>query len=360
MGIISLFKKRLKPKSSLEDLIQREIDFVKQRKSQKIGLKSSLMEFAALNKGLKVTRLNRRVIIVESDSGKQIGFTHMNGLSSSILGKRICDRKHDTRNILKKNKISVVKSQIFNSENFKEALEFVNKIGFPIVVKPTTLSRGRGITTNIQSVEEFRLAWNKGINAYKKNRKTKELIIEKHFQGEDYRFFVVGNKVISVTHRKRANITGDGKSNILELIRIKNNIRKKNQYLANHLIPENIVDLDILTKNNLDLDYIPNKGESITLRSQSNLSAGGDSIDVTDIVHPDFFDIAVQSVKVIPGVEYAGVDIIAQNISNKPNSNNHIVGEVEFSPAPIAHFPLVGKRRDMAGAILEHYLRKEF
>ena len=55
-------------------------------------------------------------------------------------------------------------------------------------------------------------------------------------------------------------------------------------------------------------------------------------------------------------VEYAGVDLLTPDITAPPTATNYIVGEVEYSPAMMAHFPLIGTPRDMAGAVLQYYL----
>jgi len=348
------FSKKHKTQKSDKSLIE----FIEDSKKKKVGLKSALIEYEAIKRGLAVQRLSNRIILINSKSGSSLAFVHMNGNSSSRIGNILCDRKQDSRIILKRNNISVVESKVFQFKEFKKGTNFAEKIGFPVVVKPTTLSRGKGITTNIQNSDELKLAWEKGAAAYSKNKRIKSLMIEKHFVGDDYRFFVVDGKLVSASLRKRANVVGDGKSTILDLIKIKNVERKKNPYLASFLIPEDIKELDVLRHQNLSLDLIPEKGKEIILRSQSNLSAGGDSIDVTDSIHPGFKKIAIKSVQVIPGIDYAGVDFITRDITKKPTESNYIVGEIEFSPAPFTHFPFKGKPRNMAGAIIDYYLKK--
>ena len=334
------------------------VEFIEESKKRKVGLKSALIEYEAMKRGLSVQRLSNRITLINSKSGSSLAFVHMNGISSSRIGNILCDRKQDSRIILKRNNISVVESKVFQLKEFKNAANFAKKIGFPIVVKPTTLSRGRGITTNIQNPDELKLAWEKGAAAYPKNKKIKNLMIEKHVVGDDYRFFVVDGKLVSASLRKRANVVGDGISTISDLIAMKNRERKKNPYLSSFLIPEDVNELDMLRHQNLNLDSIPEKGKEIILRSQSNLSAGGDSIDVTDSIHPGFKKIAIKSVQVIPGIDYAGVDFITRDITKKPTESNYIVGEIEFSPAPFTHFPFKGKSRNMAGAIIDYYLKK--
>lgn len=85
---------------------------------------------------------------------------------------------------------------------------------------------------------------------------------------------------------------------------------------------------------------------------------GGDSIDVSDTCHPGFKDLAVRAVGSIPGLEYAGVDLLTRDITSEPRPGNYIVSEVEFFPGPVAHFPVVGIPRDMASAVLDYYLSR--
>ena len=62
----------------------------------------------------------------------------------------------------------------------------------------------------------------------------------------------------------------------------------------------------MLVRQNYKLDDILEKGQELILRSPSNISAGGDSIDVTDEIHKEFKEIAISAVKAIPGIPYAG------------------------------------------------------
>jgi len=359
MGIFSFFKKKKNSEIINDNSISSRAEFVREMKTKGVGLKSALMEHAALSKDLKVKRLSRRLILIEKKNGSFLAFTHMNGINSSRIGMNLCDRKHDSRYILDKSGLKVVESKLFSYNSFKNAIKYANKIGYPVVVKPTSLSRGRGVTAKIQNDEEFKRAWDNAFIAYKSNRKIRNVIVERYINGEDYRVFVIGDKVVSVTQRKRANIVGDGTSTVLELIRKKNEERSKNPYLCNYLISEDSHQLDYLTKQNYQLDFIPKSRQEVVLRSQSNISAGRDSIDLTDSIHKEFRDIAIKAVQSIPGINYAGVDFIAQDITVKPSRTLYVVSEIEFSPAPLAQFPYKGKSRDIAGEILNYYLNQK-
>lgn len=361
MSIFSLFKKNKNSNYHLinDDSSSPRAKFVRERSKEGIGLKSALIEYAAIDKGLKVKRLSRRMLLVQDKEGNNLAFNNMNGIHSSRIGMNICDRKHDTRYILKQSGLKVVESERFSYKELSRAIEYAEQLGFPVVVKPTSLSRGRGVTANIKNVEQFKKAWNNAFAAYRSNKENRSVIVERHVNGEDFRVFVVDDKVISVTQRKRANVVGDGKSTILELIKEKNRERSKNPYLCNHLISEDASELDYLEEQSYTLDYIPKDGEEIVLRKQSNISVGGDSVDFTDKIHPEFRDIAIQSIKAIPGIKYAGVDFIAEDITKKPTKTEYVVSEIEFSPAPLAQFPYRGKSHDIAGALLDYYLNSK-
>ncbi|MCG7333032.1 hypothetical protein [Salinicoccus roseus] len=357
--ITSLKSRRRKVKSSNTDsLIKTEALFVEEKKKEKIGVKSSLIEYAALQKGMETKRINSRTILINLNNKRKLSFHNMNGIDSSRVGISLCNNKDEILKLMREFDLPVTKAKKFDINSYDKAIHFVEEIEFPVVVKPVYLSRSRGITTNIQSFDALEKAWNKAIKAYVSKSRTRSILIEKHMDGEDYRFFVVGRKVVSVTHRKRANVVGDGFSNIKELVRKKNIMRSENPYMSKYLISENESDLDGLREKGLDFESIPLNGEEVKLYSSSNPAAGRDSVDVTHSVHPGYKSEAIKALEAVPGMEYAGIDIISKDITSKPTIHNHVIGEIESSPAPLTHFPIEGVRRDMAGAIIEHYLQK--
>lgn len=329
-------------------------DFVLDRASKRIGIKSALMEYAALERELRITRYSRRVIAVASE-GIQLAFTNMNGLRSSQVGRFFCDQKEQARSRLADAGHSVTPSELFSHREQDKAWAYATSLNSPVVVKPTSAARGRGITTKISNREQFDAAWRRAFSAYR-NPSGRQVLVEKQVAGEDFRFYVIGRQAVFCTHRKRANVTGDGESTLAVLIERKNAVRFQNPYLGGYLIPTDPAELDRLPLHGWDLNHVLADGEEAELRGASNLSAGGDSIDYTETMHPGFRELVIRAVEAIPGMEYAGVDIIAPSITVEPSPDNHVIGEVEYSPAPITHFPAEGPTHDMAGALLDYYL----
>src|SRR5699024_6347199 len=264
----------------------------------------------------------------------------MNGPTSSTAIKDICDYKDLSREFISRANLQVPKSKTVRVSDDQALIEFCNTAGYPVVLKPINMARGSGVITNIKNESELLKAQRQLINII--NSKYKDILIETQFDGNDYRAVVVDNKIVSVYKRKRANVTGDGFSTIEKLINKKNTIRKQNIYLKDKLIPLDINKLDKLKEQGYSLNTIPAKNELVILRSQSNISGGGDNIDATDKCHPKFIEIILKTAKSVPGISYCGIDIITKDISKQPTTNNYIVTEIEFSPGPGAMFPING------------------
>lgn len=332
-------------------------DFVFESRERDVGLKSAVLEYAALARDLPVERFDAFMVVVKSPKAGPLVFRNMNGPLSSVAGKTVCDRKQYARSLIGDAGLSVVPSRLFPRGKRQAAWRYAQSIGLPAVLKPPGMSRSRGITVGIETWEEFAEAWRRVMREYRRPDNA-EFLVEKHIQGEDYRVFVVGGRVFSATHRKRASVIGDGSSTVQQLIDSKNTVRANHPSLLDYLIPVEPAELDALEASGRTMESVPATGEEVVLRSISNLAAGGDSIDVTDQLHPDLRQVAQNAVAAIPGVEYAGVDIIASSIKGPASAGNHVVSEVEFSPAPITNFPVQGAPRDMAGAVLDFYLKR--
>jgi len=223
-----------------------------------------------------------------------------------------------------------------------------------VVVKPNSASRGRAVTTGIYDVDAFRQAWAKAVSVIER-RPGGCVVVERHVLGDDYRCFVLDGRLVSATRRLRAHVVGNGRNDVAALIAAKNQLRERNPYLHRYPIPDDLALLDALHEAGLDLDHVPLAGAHVTLRSTSNLATGGDSVDVTDVIHASFREVAIRALQAIPGMRYGGVDLLAQDITAPARPDNHVVSEVEYSPGPGPFFPVQGIPRDIAGAVLDSY-----
>jgi len=260
---------------------------------------------------------------------------------------RVCQSKEKTKEIIKSKGLSIPKGTNFQASD-SNIIKYAEEIGYPVVIKPLNGSMGKGVYTNLRNGIELESAAKDYQERFQYNR----LIVEKYYPGNEYRVYVVGDKVIAATKRVPANIIGDGLSNVQELINQKNIKRKENPYLAPKPIKVDYEVLNSLKKIGYTLESVPRNQEWIQLRSKSNLSSGGDPIDATDSLSDEIKDLAVNTLKAIPEIPHAGVDIIVAPENNKQG----VVLEVNATAEIAFHmFPLVGKARDIPKALIDYY-----
>lgn len=263
----------------------------------------------------------------------------------------IGSEKDDTKEILLQKGVPVPLGKGFGEDaSDEEIIAYSKELDFPLVLKPTNASLGNGVVTNIRDDQEFL----KAVNYVRHDLGYGEVVVEQHVQGEEYRIYVVEDKVIAAYNRVPANIIGDGVHTIEELIGLKNEERKKNARLNSCLIEMDIEILEFIQEAGYSLESVPKKGEKIFLRQKTNVSSGGDPIDVTDTMPEEYKKVAIDAIKAVPGLHHAGVDIIV----NKNRKQNVPAVVIELNPtAQIggALFPLKGKARDIPKAIIDYY-----
>src|SRR5699024_6537913 len=157
--------------------------------------------------------------------------------------------------------------------------------------------------------------------------------------GEEFRIYVIEDKVLGAMNRRPANITGDGIQTVRQLIHEKNEMRKLNPHLTSRLIK---IDREIevlLEEKEYDLNWIPKYGEVVYVREKSNLSTGGEAVDVTDALTDELKEIAINAGKAIPGLKHYGVDMIVSD-----DRKEGVILEVNTRPGLGGHlFPGEGK-----------------
>ena len=187
------------------------------------------------------------------------------------------------------------------------------------------------------------------------------ILVEEFLSGTEYRFFVLHNRVLAVMLRVPANVTGDGKQTIKELVTEKNQdpLRGTDHRTPLELIQLGELEILMLKGQGYQLDSVPNDGEIVYLRENSNVSTGGDSIDVTDKITDDYKKIAVDAVAAL-GANISGIDLIIEDL-DVPAATEGAYGIIEanFNPSMYMHiYPYKGESRRVTMNIL-HYLFPE-
>ena len=246
--------------------------------------------------------------------------------------------------ILEKNKISVPIGEKFLPNEWKLSIIYAKKIGFPVVIKPVFGSHGDNIYMDIENENELKDIVQ---NIYVKKLKT-SFIIEKQFEGKEYRVFLTKEGNYAVLHREPAHVIGDGEHTILKLIEIENEKRKKR---INCLCPiaTDEITKSYMKKNNISMEYKPAKNEKVYLRHNSNVAKGGLCIDYTDKIHKSVLENCKKILETFSGLSYVGIDYMSKNIEKNQTPDMYNIVEVNTVPGIHMHMkPSEGKPRNVA------------
>ncbi|MBC5635696.1 acylphosphatase [Ornithinibacillus sp. BX22] len=260
--------------------------------------------------------------------------------------------KEKTKHYLKKAGVPTPEGKRFSSEDTNETIiSFANSLGYPIVIKPTDGSFGRGVVANITSSGELEYS----LDYVRNELNYKDIIVEKFIDGSDYRIYVVDDRVVGAIIRIPPNIIGDGINTIKSLIELKNEERSLNPRLASCLIEINQELLEVIGRKGYTVDSILDKDEQLFLSTKSNISLGGDPIDVLDELPEHVKQTAINALKAVPGLVHGAVDLIYDS-NNNTNNNSSIV--IELNPTAQLGgilYPIKGKSRDVPAAIIDYY-----
>ena len=266
---------------------------------------------------------------------------------TSNIGVDLACDKEETKDLLEQAEVPTPKGDIIRTERGLE--EAVDYVGFPLVIKPVNGNHGRGITTNINSLDE-------ALIAFKEAKEVSRLVIvEKFITGEDHRLLVIDNKLVAAAKRTAAHVIGDGKSTIEELVAEVNKDERRG-YGHEKVLTEidiNSLTIELLKEKNMTPKSVPSKGEMVKLKSTANLSTGGTAEDITELVHPYNIFMAERISKII-GLDICGIDIMAHDLTKPLNESGGAVLEVNAGPGFRMHLqPTSGLPRNVGGHVVD-------
>ncbi len=317
------------------------------REEVRLGPSTSSLVDEAVSRDIPWIRLGTNSLIQLGYGVNQARFQATITDKTSNIAVDIACNKELTKKMLYNAAIPVAKGDIvIDEEDLKRCID---RIGFPIVLKPLDGNHGKGASINVKNMEDA-LA---GLEFAKKY--SRKVIVERFITGYDFRVLVIDNKVVAAAQRVPANVKGDGKHTVQELID-KENLDPRRGYGHENVLTEITVDrdtTDLLDKMGYTLDTIPKKGEIVYLKSTANLSTGGTSIDVTDMMHPENIFLSERISRVI-GLDVCGIDIMAENLTQPLKENGGVILEVNAAPGFRMHLaPAEGLPRNVAAPVID-------
>src|SRR5690625_4080602 len=187
----------------------------------------TLTWYRAESKSCKLDRLNSSTngkFIRLRDNQKKDYFLRSRGDLIANKTVRLVQNKEETKMVLLKKGVPVPRGKNFHIKEADKEIQLISEqIGFPQVIKPRNGSMGKAVYTNLNNFNEVKVA----LEDLRGKYRFQEYIIEKYHPGKEYRIYVVGDKVVAATNRIPANVIGDGKRSIKDLIVLKNKERDR-------------------------------------------------------------------------------------------------------------------------------------
>ena len=318
-------------------------------------LSTQALLFDAIQKGLKIEILDERDQFISLQFGDHLEYVKNGNMTShdSYISPLIMENKVVTKKVLAKAGFNVPQSIEFT--DVKSAVEnfplFENRA---VVIKPKSTNFGLGISIFQQGVTD-RDDFAKAVEiAF---REDKEIMVEDYLLGTEYRFFVLGDQTLAVLLRVPANVIGDGVHTVAELVAAKNDHSLRGDGSRTPLKKIALGDIEQLQlkEQGLTVNSIPAKDQLVQLRANSNISTGGDSIDMTDEMHASYKEIAVGISKAM-GAAVCGVDLIIPDLKQpaEPSLRSWGVIEANFNPMMMMHiFPFSGQSRRLTMNVIK-------
>ena len=306
----------------------------------------------AIKSGLKVSIIDENDQFIRLENKEHVEYVKNGNMTSkdSYISPLIMENKVVTKKVLAEKGFRVPKG--YEVSSIEEALQKFNYIkNKPIVIKPKSTNFGLGITifkNGTSSLENYTKAIEFAL------KEDKDILIEEFIEGTEYRFFVIEGKTEAVLLRVPANVTGDGKHTIRELVEMKNANPLRGDAKKTPLKKIELGEIEQLqlSEQGLNFESILAENEVAYLRENSNISTGGDSIDMTDEVHESYKKLAVEIAEAMMA-KVCGVDLIIPNIKDECSKDNYGVIEANFNPMMMMHiYPHAGESRRLSLNVL--------
>lgn len=317
------------------------------RERDRLGPSTGSIVDEAVARDIPWIRLGTNSLVQLGYGVNQMRFQATITCKTSSIAVDIACNKEQTKRMLDLASIPVANGGICVDEEDLKAT--IKKIGYPIVIKPLDGNHGKGASINV-------VTWEDAVSGLAYAQKySRRVIVEKFITGFDFRVLVIDNKLVAAAKREPAHVVGNGKDTIQQLIEETNKDPRRG-YGHENVLTQIDVDrdtLDLLEKLNYTVDSVPKNGEIVYLKSTANLSTGGTSIDVTDMMHPENIFLCERISRVI-GLDICGVDIMAENLTQPLKDNGGCILEVNAAPGFRMHLaPSEGLPRNVAAPVID-------
>ena len=311
-----------------------------------LGPSTACIVNAATARRIPSLRLNDGNLVQLGHGKKQRRIWTAETDETSAIAESVSSDKDLTKMLLHAVGVPVPEGVVVSSP--EEAWEAAEDIGLPVVVKPTDGNHGRGISIELTTQAEIEAAYPFAL------RHGSGVMVEKFIPGNEHRLLVVAGKVVAASRGESAWVTGNGVDTVYDLVEAQiNSDPRRGSTEESPLNEVGIVNSPSirqdLSRQGLEPDSIPVDGRRVLIQRNGNVA-----FECTDVVHPDVAAAVGLAARVV-GLDIAGIDVVAQDISRPLSEQGGAVVEVNAGPGLLMHLkPASGTPQPVGEAITRH------
>lgn len=233
----------------------------------------------------------------------------------------------------------------------EDAVQAAAALGGSVVVKAVDADCGSGMTIRPSSPEAISAAFHKA----KAASTSGTVLLERYLPGTWHRLLYIDQRLVAALRRTPASVVGDGEHTIRELVELANRNARRgpDDRWPLRFLSLDETELEVLAESGVTPDTVVPCGERIDLRITASAAAGAESFDVTDDVHPETRELALDAVRLL-GLDIAGLDLVATDIRRPLREQQGGFLEINEQPAIFIHAaPLCSPPRPVGEAIIE-------
>lgn len=297
---------------------------------------------AARERGIPTRRLDDGSLVLLGHGAKQHRIRMAVTDRTGAIPQDIAQDKDLTKQLLRDIGVPVPAGRIV--ESAVDAWRAACEIGGPVVVKPRNANHGRGVTINLSTREQIEKAFAVAVP------EGDGVLVEEFAVGAEHRVLVIDGRMVAASRAEPEQVVGDGVRTVAQLIDELNADPRRGEDWASPLC---IVELDpparlLLEQQGYKPESIPARGATVLIHYNGEFLT-----DVTDQVHPSLAAACVLAARVV-GLNIAGIDVIARDISLPPDEQGARIIEVNSGPGMRMHFdPQFGKPRPVGQFIID-------
>lgn len=309
-----------------------------------LGPSTACIVEAATERGIPSIRLSEGNLVQLGYGARQHRIWTAETDQTSAIAEGISRDKDLSKMLLQACGVPVPEGYVVDSP--EGAWEAAEDIGLPVVVKPSDGNHGRGVSIDLMSREEVEAAYKLA------DDEGSEVIVERFVRGDEHRLLVIGGRLVAAAKGESIFLMADGSATIRQLIEIQiNSDPRRGEAEA---FPLDVVRIDDnaairfeISRQGYTADSVPLAGVQVLIQRNGNMA-----FDVTERVHPEVAATVELAARII-GLDIAGVDLVAEDISRPLAEQGGAIVEINAGPGLLMHLkPASGSAQPVGAAIV--------